>query len=339
MLSKTEFEILLSKSESSTLDFKQQLYDFHRNSNEFAKFIKDVISFSNTIRTESSYIIFGIKETDLGTLDLIGLTDNIDDAILQEKIRSKVHPTPTFKYYSINYKDKVFGILEFPVTKYDLPLSPTEKMKGLEPGKFYFRNGTSNTEASGLEALKINKWLDSLPGFQNSSYNEKLSDFLIRLSNSSENLSTIIPELLAFAKLYNWTEVIDFCAIQIKGIKKADHSLSYREQKVAGSLYKAEFNSNPYVNVSQDILREEMNSNKDFYPVQVTFPQTLLELENFIQKFEKNSGVTMTIQEHNAKQLSESNTDAPFYIYCLEDDYKTVYNNIRQKAIDLLMEK
>uniref|UniRef100_UPI0030D934FC AlbA family DNA-binding domain-containing protein n=1 Tax=Zunongwangia profunda TaxID=398743 RepID=UPI0030D934FC len=74
MLTTNEFENLISKPEGSTLDFKKKIYDFRSNSEESAKFIKDVISFSNTIRNESSYIIFGIKDKPDGTLDLIGLT-------------------------------------------------------------------------------------------------------------------------------------------------------------------------------------------------------------------------------------------------------------------------
>lgn len=37
-------------------------------------------------------------------------------------------------------------------------------MKGLETGKMYYRNGTSNTEANGIDAIRINDWLKSLPG-------------------------------------------------------------------------------------------------------------------------------------------------------------------------------
>lgn len=78
---------------------------------------------------------------------------------------------------------------------------------------------------------------------------------------------------------------------------------------------------------------------KDFYKVKFTFTQSLIKLEDFIQKFEETSGVAMTIDIRNTKNVSEFDMDAPFYIYCLEDDYRAVYNNIRQKAIDLLMEK
>ena len=341
MLSPTEFENLLSKSENSLLDFKRDFYDFTNKTNESAKFIKDIISFSNTIRNETSFIIFGIKEKTDGTLELIGLNSKEDDATLQERARFKIYPKPNFKYYTIKFNERLFAVLEFPVTKYDKPLSPTEKMKGLEPGKFYFRNGTSNTEASGMESIRINEWLKELPNHNNGqSITNKISNLIIKLSRKDDKLSIVISELLTFAKEINWTDMVQFCTVQLKGIRsKTDYNSSYRDHKVFGSLLRAEFESNPFLNATQAKLRSELNENKNFYKTQITFTQSLIKLEEYIETFERTSGVSMTVEERNTKQLSKFDMDAPFYIYCLEEDYKTVYNNIRQKAIDLLMEK
>lgn len=341
MISTTEFENLLSKSESSLLDFKRDFYDFTNKPNESDKFIKDIISFSNTIRNETSFIIFGIKEKTDGELELIGLENKEDDAILQERARHKIHPKPNFKYYTIKFKERLFAILEFPVTKYDKPLSPTLKMKGLEPGKFYFRNGTSNTEATGMESIRINEWLNELPNHNNGkSISNKISDLIIKLSKKEEKLSIVISEILSFAKENNWTEIIQFCTVQLKGIRyKTDYNSSYRDHKILGSLLKVEFESNPFINATPARLRSELNENKDFYKTQITFTQSLIKLEEYIERFEQTSGVVMTVEERNTKQLSKFDMDTPFYIYCLEEDYKTVYNNIRQKTIDLLMEK
>ncbi|MGW1456063.1 ATP-binding protein [Salegentibacter agarivorans] len=341
MISTTEFENLLSKSESSLLDFKRDFYDFNNKPNESAKFIKDIISFSNTIRNETSFIIFGIKEKTDGELDLIGLENKEDDAILQERARHKIYPKANFKYYTLKFKERLFAILEFPVTKYDKPLSPTEKMKGLEPGKFYFRNGTSNTEATGMESIRINEWLNDLPNLKNGkSISNKISDLIIKLSKKEEKLSIVISEILSFAKENNWSEIVQFCTVQLKGIRyKTDYNSSYRDHKILGSLLRVEFESNPFINATPARLRSELNENKDFYKTQITFTQSLIKLEEYIERFEQTSGVAMTVEERNTKQLSRFDMDAPFYIYCLEEDYKTVYNNIRQKTIDLLMEK
>lgn len=341
MLTNTEFKQLLGKSENSILDFKTELYDFNKGQVENAKFIKDIISFSNTIRKDTSYIIFGIKEIKDGSIELKGISKNIDDAILQDKVKDNVYPRPNFSYYTITSENKVFGVLEFPVIKYELPLSPTKKMKGLEAGKFYFRNGTSNTEATGLDAIRISKWLESIPGNANiSKLSDEISNYIIRLSNKNEKLSIIIPELLSVAKKYELRDILGFCSSQIKGIKYEDNKdNSYRKQTVFGSPLKADFTSNPYVNATQNKVKAEMSENEDFYSAKIMFGQNLLELEEYIDKFSESSGVSMTIQERKASDFLKVKKDRPFYIYCLEDDYKAVYNNIRQKAIDLLMEK
>jgi hypothetical protein len=341
MLTNTEFKQLLAKSENSILDFKTELYEFNKGPVENAKFIKDVISFSNTIRKDTSYIIFGIKELDDGSIQLNGISQNIDDAILQDKVKDNVFPRPNFSYYTITSENKIFGVIEFPITKYELPLSPTKKMKGLEAGKFYFRNGTSNTEATGLDAIKISKWLESLPGNVNvSKLSDEISNYIIRLSNTNEKLSIIISELLSLAKKYDLKDIIEFCSSQIKGIKHNDNKdNSYRKQTVSGSPLKADFTTNPYVKVTQSKIKSEMSENEDFYQIKIMFGQSLLELEEYIDKFSESSGVTITIQERKTSDFLKVKKDIPFYIYCLEDDYKAVYNNIRQKAIDILMDK
>lgn len=342
MITTKDFENILLQSETSILDFKKKMYDFEKEKQKAnAALIKDVISFTNTIRNETSYIIFGVKELEKGKLDLLGVETTIDEAILQQKVRSNVFPKPIFNYYHINHQGKVFGVLEFPVQKFELPLTPTKNLKGLTAGSVYYRNGTSNTEATGMDIIRINDWLRSLPKeYKTTSLTEKISDLIVKLSKSEEKLSIIISEILAIAKENNWTEIIQFCSTQIKGIRFiTDYNSFYRDHKVLGSLLRAEFDSNPFINATQANLRSEMNENKDFYTVQITFTQSLIKLEQIIQKFKQNSGITMTIEERNTKQLSKFNMDAPFYIYCLEDDYKTVYNNIRQQAIDLLMEK
>lgn len=341
MLSTTEFEKLLSKSESSLLDFKRDFYNFKNIPNESAKFIKDIISFSNTIRSETSFIIFGIKEKTDGTLDLIGLENKEDDAALQEKAKHKIYPKPNFKYYTIKFEERLFAILEFPVTKYDKPLSPTEKMKGLEPGKFYLRNGSSNTEANGMDSIRINEWLNGLPSqYNGKSITSKISELIIKLAKNEEKLSIVISEILSLAKENNWTDIIQFCTVQLMGIRQeTDYNSTYRDHKVLGSLLRAEFDSNPYINATASRLRSELNKNKDFYKTQITFTQSLIKLEEYIKRFEQGPKVAMTIEKRNTKQLPYFDMDEPFYIYCLEEDYKTVYNNIRQKTIDILMNK
>ena len=92
-MDKELFEKLINKPESETLDFKKKFYNLSEPDKE-ASFLKDIISFSNTIRTETAYIIFGIEETETEGNILVGITEKIDDARLQQKVEFKVKPVP-----------------------------------------------------------------------------------------------------------------------------------------------------------------------------------------------------------------------------------------------------
>lgn len=116
MTDQTFIEIL-NKPESSILDFKADLYNFSNDDDNtvLSKYIKDVISFSNTIRESSGHIIFGVKELSDNTKQKIGITKNIDDAIFQDKVKSKLYPLPKFNYSTKDFEGLKFGILEFPM--------------------------------------------------------------------------------------------------------------------------------------------------------------------------------------------------------------------------------
>ena len=182
-MTKSEFEILLQKPESSNLDFKRCQYEIINDTGNVktAKFVKDIVSFCNTIRTETSYIIIGVEIKDNGIKELLGLNKNVDDSIFQEKVKNKVFPIPNFLYHTIQYHDKTFGIIEIPVKKYSAPISSTIKFKGLEPGKIYFRRGSSNSEADFREIIMINKWMESLPEeIQENSLSDQISQMILK---------------------------------------------------------------------------------------------------------------------------------------------------------------
>ena len=62
-ISTAEFENLIEQPESSILDFKKAMYDFSNDQDhrETAEFVKDIIAFANSIRTESAFIIMVLK--------------------------------------------------------------------------------------------------------------------------------------------------------------------------------------------------------------------------------------------------------------------------------------
>lgn len=159
------FKKLLERGECDSLDFKEKGYfDTTSNKDKDIDFVKDIISFTNTIREESAYIIIGVQDD--GTKVGISDTDFVDGAVLQAKIKDKVTPIPKFNSYPyIDEDGKKYQIIEIPVVWYSSSCTPVRTMGGntLEKGQTYIRRNTSNEKASYDEIVRISEWLNKLP--------------------------------------------------------------------------------------------------------------------------------------------------------------------------------
>ncbi len=337
MISELQIESILGKPETSVLDYKEEMYDFNNdlNQRETAKFVKDVICFSNTIRNETSYILIGVKESKDKLPEVIGLKNSMDDSILQEKIKDKVFPRPLFKYYETNFRNKKIGVLEFPIKKYELPITAAVKMKGLETGKVYYRNGTSNTEANAIDTIRINDWFRSLPGNPSDSLSDEISGIIKRLTQNHEKLSVILTDILQIAKEHKLNKLGNFAYSQIKGI---DHSEAknhlYRRQKLIISPLEVEINHFSMVNLTPAMVKREMLQMEGFFEYKMLFIWPIVTLEEWIENYGDTRFGTM---RKSAQQLfGEGNYEVNVFIF--GDDLKIVYSNIRQKLIDELID-
>ena len=335
MISNEELINILNKPESTTLDFKEELYDFKNDKDlkNTSKFIKDVVSFSNTIRKETGFIIFGIKENNSSN-ELVGITKTIDDSILQDKVKNKVFPRPVFAYYELDDKGHRIGVLEFPVSKYEMPITPVTRMKGLEAGKAYYRNGSSNTEASALDVIRINNWLTSLPGNLAVSLSDSISKNLRRLSQGDEKLSVIIADLFTIAKEHTLSDLQSFCLAQISGIDndELEHH-KYRVQKVFMSLSEIETNPHSFLDITSDLIRKEMEKDDQCFEFQMMFNQPIVELEGLRKRFNNKTIGKIKKSSKSIFGKGDYNVNVFFFDFNIEG----VYGNIRQKAIDELM--
>lgn len=339
-MTKEEFEIHIGNNESSILDFKAELYDFEKDKLiATAKFVKDVISFSNTVRTETSYIIFGIKKNVNDESILIGITKTIDDAILQEKLKDKVIPRPVFSYSTIKYKGKLFGYLAFPIEKYDLPIVPiVSGMKGLETGKVYYRNGSSNTEASAYDTIRISDWLKSLPSKQSeNSLNEIISTLIKDLTKKEKKLSEIFTDLLEVSKTYDLKELNEFCSEELQGPSTKNGSYSHRVQTGIFSWNQISINPYSFLKPTVQTIKMEMLENSDFFEGKLALNQPIVQIEGYLEKLEAEPDGTYATLKSDTKTLLNYEKKADIFIYFFADNFIELYGNIRQKAIDILM--
>jgi hypothetical protein len=338
MLTAETFGSLLRRSESSVLDFKKAMYSFAEDHErrKTAEFVKDIISFSNTIRKETSYIIIGVEDKKDGAREFPGLDETIDDSILQDKVKDKVFPRPTFSYYTIVVEGKKYGVIEFPVVKYEAPIVPTKSLKGLEVGKVYYRKGTSNTEALAMEIISINNWLASLPNHGNTiSFSDDIRAFLRRLTTGSEPLSSILADMLIFSKQHGYSDLMGFCSDQLSGVKASNvvdqDDYKYRIQNVFISLHHITIQRGPFI--TPESVKREMQGSKDFFVDKILFNNPILEIEDY--KNRPNGLVTVKMSVKDV--LPEIKEEYPVYAYIFPDAFAALYNDIRQEAIDKLM--
>lgn len=166
-LTTDKLEKLLNIGESDIVDFKQEHYFFSTSisdKDKTADLVKDILCMTNTVRSDSAYILIGIKEDSNGKGIAVGISEDsiIDDATLQQKVKNKIYPMPKFVSYVLEYKDVAVAVIEIPVSWYQSMPIPTASIKGLEANRVYLRRNTSNDIANPNEIVLLDKWLQSL---------------------------------------------------------------------------------------------------------------------------------------------------------------------------------
>ncbi|MGO9116931.1 MAG: helix-turn-helix domain-containing protein [Desulfomonilaceae bacterium] len=137
---------LLYESEGTSLDFKRDQYPFERaTDDEKSELLKDILAFSNAWRRTDAYILIGVKEVRGGKSTMIGVSNHLDDAKLQQFVNSKTQRPIVFSYHAAPVEGKNIGIIRIPVQ--DRPFFLKKNFGRLEKDKVYIRRGSSTTVA------------------------------------------------------------------------------------------------------------------------------------------------------------------------------------------------
>lgn len=149
-----QFDRWLYESESDSLDFKREQYKFiGASDNEKSELLKDILAMANSWRQVDGYIVIGIEDRPEKPNILHGVTEHIDDAMIQQFINSKVNGICTFEYRTFTKDEKTYGIIRIPVQK-----RPIFLLKGygkLKVNTVYVRRGSSTDEAKPDEIYKM----------------------------------------------------------------------------------------------------------------------------------------------------------------------------------------
>jgi hypothetical protein len=134
------------KSEGTDIDFKSAQYRFIGGSeDDKAEMLKDILAIANAWRDGTGYILLGFKDRRPHPAEVLGISQTIDDAMVQQFVHSKVKPKLTFRYEEHLYEGKTIGVISIPKQKRPFYLS--HAYGKLKSNIVYVRRGSSTDEA------------------------------------------------------------------------------------------------------------------------------------------------------------------------------------------------
>lgn len=137
---------LLYEEESTTLDFKSEQYKFVKAQNwEKTELLKDIVAFANAWRRSDAYILIGVKEFKGGKSLVEGISDDLDDAQLQQFIQSKINRPIHFSYLTAEVEGKKVALITIPVQS--RPVFLIKDFISLKANTVYVRRGSSTSIA------------------------------------------------------------------------------------------------------------------------------------------------------------------------------------------------
>ena len=100
-------ESLLHEEESHVLDFKQGQYRFKKDSSSElteknrSELVKDLVAFANTERTQSAFIMIGVKEVKGGRSEVTGISEHLIDDDLHDFMNRRTQRPVEFSIHTI----------------------------------------------------------------------------------------------------------------------------------------------------------------------------------------------------------------------------------------------
>ncbi len=345
MLNSITIQEILNQPESSTLDFKRELYDFAGAIDRAnASLVKDVCAMVNTVRSQTSYIIFGVDAPAGRPVSVIGINSFIDDGIIQDKVKQKISPRPEFKYYTVQTGMVVLGVMEFPVRRYELPVTPVVNVSNVKMGTTFYRQGSTNTEATGSETIRIYEWLRSLPPPHTlEGKHEELTNLLQQLQQTQSAFSPLLPKMLAIGRKYNIQNITDFSLFELDGVngETVENSdvYKYRLQKVFIDIGGNITINNSGATAAQ--VRDAIISEDHFIQSDLHMGQSVQQMEAWIHDMSKNSDMRFGVIKSTTKGMMPwyRGNDTLVHVYLFSDDLTNTVRRIRQKAINLVLDE
>ena len=149
-------ERLLYEEESDSLDFKQAQYAFAQAPDSAkAELLKDILAFANSWRRVDAYIVIGVKEVKGGRGEVLGVSNHLDDANLQQFVNSKTQRPVQFSYRALEFEGKQVAVIHIPVQA--RPLYLKSAYAQLKAAEVLVRRGSSTASATPDEIAQMGR--------------------------------------------------------------------------------------------------------------------------------------------------------------------------------------
>ncbi|HEX3358853.1 MAG TPA: ATP-binding protein [Tepidisphaeraceae bacterium] len=155
-------EELLYGSEGVDLDFKRDQYLFDGASDlDKSELLKDILAFANAFRRNDAFILIGAEEVACGRPKIIGVTNHLKDADLQQFVNTKTNRNITFSYHAVDVEGKQVGIIRIQdqqrpvVLKKGFCFDAANNRHVLTADTVYLRVGSSTKVASPEDIIRM----------------------------------------------------------------------------------------------------------------------------------------------------------------------------------------
>jgi hypothetical protein len=86
--------------------------------------------------------------------------------------------------------------------------------------------------------------------------------------------------------------------------------------------------------MSPEQMSRQLDNSKDFFDVPYFFRDSIISIESFLNKTDGFATMKMSVKD----VLPDNKKDYPVYGYLFNKHFINLYQNIRQKLIDLIMD-
>ncbi len=133
---------LLAQGESSHLDYKSEQYRFAGGSDgDKSELLKDVLAMANAWRETDAFILIGVKEHKGHKAEIVGITEHLDDAAVQQFVNSKTNRPIQFSYTEFEADGKTVGVIHIPLQS--RPFFVRKRFASVDADTVYLRRGSS----------------------------------------------------------------------------------------------------------------------------------------------------------------------------------------------------